>query len=85
MEKKDEVVRLLKRTTFNLAAENWKQKALQDRSLRADWKQEKINFLEDYIGMSQHQLKDSLDFLTFQLSLVLKQALSGTSLTRFWS
>ena len=45
MEKKDDVVRLLKRTTFN-----WKQKALQDRSLRADWKQEKINFLEDYIG-----------------------------------
>ena len=36
-------------------------------------------------GMSQHQLLDSLDFLTFQLSLVLKQALSGTSLTRFWS
>ena len=80
MEKKDDVVRLFKRTTFN-----WKQKALQDRSLRADWKQEKINFLEDYIGMSQHQLLDSLDFLTFQLSLVLKQALSGTSLTRFWS
>ena len=50
MEKKDEVVRLLKRTTLNLAAENWKQKALQDRSLRADWKQEKINFLEDFIG-----------------------------------
>ena len=49
MEKKDDVVRLFKRTTFN-----WKQKALQDRSLRADWKQEKINFLEDYIGMSQH-------------------------------
>ena len=49
MEKKDEVVRLLKRTTFNLAAENWKQKSLQGRSLRADWKQE-INFLEDYIG-----------------------------------
>ena len=79
-EKKDEVVRLLKRTTFN-----WKQKALQDLSLRADWKQEKINFLEDYIGMSQHQLLDSLDSLTFQVSLVLKQALSGTSLTRFWS
>ena len=32
MEKKDEVVRLLKRTTFNLAAADWKQKALQDRS-----------------------------------------------------
>ena len=50
MEKKEEVVSFLTRTTFNLAAADWREKAKQDRSLRADWKQEKINFLEDYIG-----------------------------------
>ena len=40
MEKKDEVVSSLTWTTFNLAAADWRQKAKQDRSLRADWKQE---------------------------------------------
>ena len=37
MEKMGEVVSSLTRTTFNLAAEDWRQKVKQDRSLRADW------------------------------------------------
>ena len=36
-------------TTLNLAAANW-QKAINEEKMRADWRQEKIAFLSDYIG-----------------------------------
>ena len=48
--KKDELVTSLKETTLNIAASNWKQKVNQDSSLNAAWRQEKIDFIEDYIG-----------------------------------
>lgn len=49
-EKKDEQVSTLKKTTLNLAAADWKVGVNQDRSLNADWRQEKLLFIEDYIG-----------------------------------
>ena len=48
--KKDELVTSLKETTLNIAASNWKQKVNQDSSLNAAWRQEKVAFIEDYIG-----------------------------------
>ena len=48
--KKDELVTSLKETTLNIAASNWKQKVNQDCSLNAAWRQEKVEFIEDYIG-----------------------------------
>ena len=38
------------RTTFNLAAADWRDKVNQDRRLRADWRKEKLAFMDDYIG-----------------------------------
>ena len=40
----------LSRTTFNLAAADWRDKVNQDRRLRADWRKEKLAFMDDYIG-----------------------------------
>ena len=40
----------LSRTTFNLAAADWRDKVNQDRRLRADWRKEKLAFIEDCIG-----------------------------------
>ena len=40
----------LRKTTFNLAAVDWRDKVNQDRRLRADWRKEKLAFIEDYIG-----------------------------------
>ena len=40
----------LSRTTFNLAAPDWRDKVNQDRRLRADWRKEKLAFIEDCIG-----------------------------------
>ena len=36
-------------TTLNFAAANW-QKAINEEKMRADWRQQKIAFLSDYIG-----------------------------------
>ena len=36
-------------TTLNLSAANWR-KAITEEKMRADWKQQKIAFLSDYIG-----------------------------------
>ena len=38
------------RTTFNLAAADWRDKVNQDRRLRADWRKEKLAFMDDFIG-----------------------------------
>ena len=40
----------LSKTTFNLAAVDWRDKVNQDRRLRADWRKEKLAFIEDCIG-----------------------------------
>merc|ERR1719234_1661795 len=40
----------LRRTTINLAAVDWRDKVNQDRRLRADWRNEKLSFIDDYIG-----------------------------------
>ena len=40
----------LRRTTINLAAVDWRDKVNQDRRLRADWRNEKLAFIDDYIG-----------------------------------
>ena len=40
----------LSRTTFNLAAADWRDKVNQDRRLKADWRKEKLAFMDDYIG-----------------------------------
>ena len=48
--KKDEFVNSMKETTMNLAASNWMSEVNQDRSLNAAWRQEKIAFVEDFIG-----------------------------------
>ena len=40
----------LSRTTFNLAAADWRDKVNQDRRLRADCRKEKLAFMDDYIG-----------------------------------
>ena len=40
----------LRRTTINLAAVDWRDKVNQDRRLRADWRKEKLAFIDDYIG-----------------------------------
>ena len=36
----------LRKTTFNLAAVDWRDKVNQDRRLRADWRREKLAFIE---------------------------------------
>ena len=57
MEKKDEVVSSLTWTTFNLAAADWRQKAKQDRSLRADWKQElKLKLKLKLMGVEEEEM-----------------------------
>ena len=48
--KKCEVVRELKESTLNLAAADWKLKVNRDYSLNAAWRQEKVAYVEDYIG-----------------------------------
>ena len=40
----------LSRTTFNLAAADWRDKVNQEWGLRADWRKEKLAFMDDYIG-----------------------------------
>ena len=40
----------LRRTTINLAAVDWRDKVNQDRRLIADWRNEKLAFIDDYIG-----------------------------------
>ena len=37
-------------TTFNFAAADWRDKVNQDRRSRADWRKEKLAFMDDYIG-----------------------------------
>ena len=47
---KPKAVKELKDSTMNLAAIDWKLKVNKDYSLNAAWRQEKVAFVEDYIG-----------------------------------
>ena len=48
--KRCEVVTELKDSTMNLAAADWRLRVNKDYSLNAAWRQEKVAFVEDYIG-----------------------------------
>ena len=48
--KRCEIVTELKESTMNLAAADWRLKVNKDYSLNAAWRQEKVAFVEDYIG-----------------------------------
>ena len=45
-----EIVTELKESTMNLAAADWRLKVNEDYSVNAAWRQEKVAFVEDYIG-----------------------------------
>ena len=47
---KCEVVTGLMESTMNLAAADWRLKVNKDYTLNAAWRQEKVAFVEDYIG-----------------------------------
>ena len=65
-----QVVTELKESTMNLAAADWRLKVNKDYPLNAAWRQEKVAFVEDYIGREAtrsnlYQLLEKCTFFFF--------------------
>ena len=75
-----QVVTELKESTMNLAAADWRLKVNKDYPLNAAWRQEKVAFLEDYIGREAtrsnlYQLLEKCTFFFFRTRFRLQHQL----------